>query len=414
MLNHPNVSALKDQANRLIAYLGDKHRIKLKLSSALEAIAAIHQQRDWNTLRAWASDEGAPTIAPDEFELVWDANGACLQAAASQDFFRHSMVYGTAEQTREWLVRHVGQAIERGFGGLFLNLGLAYSIIPVGLQDKLISVDLGDSTGQAEFNLLRDLSAEEVVELLTTLHLNPGNGNFWVSLVNAFLKNMVERELEAGVPLTLPAVCDLLERMGRGVEQPSELLDPPVLAEFEALGPRAQASIQALILKRAEELRRFRAMAGFKQLFSASPSAQSYVHQLNSTTPLLIDLAFQGDEAMMRHQAALLLSGLTFAMQRKMSGAGVLKRPHVLGTHNIQYMLNPTIGRLIERARSAKWSILATAPREGVLINDTVGELVLGNTWHKIYFDGLDANAKSRVIEQLNASTVIMTPDGFH
>ena len=51
----------KSQAARLGAHLAAKHGIKLKNSNLLEAIAAVHSARDWNTLHARA---GSQTDAP--------------------------------------------------------------------------------------------------------------------------------------------------------------------------------------------------------------------------------------------------------------------------------------------------------------------------------------------------------------
>ena len=49
----------KAQASRLAQHLADKHGIKLKHASVLEAIAALHGARDWNTLSAsTAAGEG--------------------------------------------------------------------------------------------------------------------------------------------------------------------------------------------------------------------------------------------------------------------------------------------------------------------------------------------------------------------
>lgn len=47
-----STSIFKAQASRLAQHLADKHGIKLKHASVLEAIAALHGARDWNTLSA--------------------------------------------------------------------------------------------------------------------------------------------------------------------------------------------------------------------------------------------------------------------------------------------------------------------------------------------------------------------------
>ncbi|KWU26340.1 ATPase, T2SS/T4P/T4SS family [Burkholderia cenocepacia] len=58
----------KSQAARLGAHLASKHGIKLKKSNLLEAIAAVHSARDWNTLHARAENQSdaqpLPSSAP--------------------------------------------------------------------------------------------------------------------------------------------------------------------------------------------------------------------------------------------------------------------------------------------------------------------------------------------------------------
>lgn len=54
----------KGQADRLAAHLAATHGIKLKRSSVLEAIAAVHGARDWNTLSATESLVSGPLSTP--------------------------------------------------------------------------------------------------------------------------------------------------------------------------------------------------------------------------------------------------------------------------------------------------------------------------------------------------------------
>lgn len=54
------IEFFKAQASRLADHLADKHGIKLKRASVLEAIASVHGVRDWNTLRASAACLSAP------------------------------------------------------------------------------------------------------------------------------------------------------------------------------------------------------------------------------------------------------------------------------------------------------------------------------------------------------------------
>jgi hypothetical protein len=57
-----SIEQYKDQAERLGQHLATKHGIKLKKSSILESVAALHGHRDWNTLvgQAGSASEPAP------------------------------------------------------------------------------------------------------------------------------------------------------------------------------------------------------------------------------------------------------------------------------------------------------------------------------------------------------------------
>jgi hypothetical protein len=59
------VELYKGQAARLSEHLSSVHKVRLKHASTLEAIAAIHNERDWNTLAAGASGRGAVVATPN-------------------------------------------------------------------------------------------------------------------------------------------------------------------------------------------------------------------------------------------------------------------------------------------------------------------------------------------------------------
>jgi hypothetical protein len=121
----------KAQAERLVSHLSAVHKIRLKHASALEAIAAVHAARDWNTLSARQE-------APDVATVRAAAGGARAAAAAlaglfpshsfSSPSFCDAMVrqtvligYGLAEQ-RSAIVRHLlRHQVNTGGGFLFVD-----------------------------------------------------------------------------------------------------------------------------------------------------------------------------------------------------------------------------------------------------------------------------------------------------
>ena len=68
-----SAETFKAQAERLAAHLANKHGIKLKSSSMLEAVAALHGARDWNTLVAASTKLTSGPVAPVASPVVASA-----------------------------------------------------------------------------------------------------------------------------------------------------------------------------------------------------------------------------------------------------------------------------------------------------------------------------------------------------
>lgn len=104
------VETLKAQAMRLADYLATKHGVKLKSSSLLEAVAAVHGTRDWNTLVASQPSPAVPApTAPVSF---------------SESLFREFIALGAPSfslspsgirPTSEWRVTFNGQSARASY-----------------------------------------------------------------------------------------------------------------------------------------------------------------------------------------------------------------------------------------------------------------------------------------------------------
>jgi hypothetical protein len=64
------VEVYKGQAARLAEHLSSVHKVRLKHAGTLEAIAAVHNERDWNTLVAGASKRAATGAAAHAIPMV--------------------------------------------------------------------------------------------------------------------------------------------------------------------------------------------------------------------------------------------------------------------------------------------------------------------------------------------------------
>jgi len=167
-----NVDALKKQASRLAAYLGAHHRLKVKHSSALEAIAAAHGARNWATLAA----QGGPapeTEAPqpsvrgeasgrqEVFPLAWQDGAPRLQVSRA-DWSRHTLAYGDPLEVRSWLGAHLFNCLNQSWSGVFFNT-LADSAMPA-------ITNLRESPAPAQYNLLGGLSLNEACDTLMQVY----------------------------------------------------------------------------------------------------------------------------------------------------------------------------------------------------------------------------------------------------
>lgn len=107
------IEKFKRQADRLIKYMGDKHRLKLKRSSALEAIAILEGAADWNTLIARESNEQAlATHESKRYPLTWLGGIPSLEVS-KQEWSRHVLVIGDNDNIGKWLDDHLYVANQR-------------------------------------------------------------------------------------------------------------------------------------------------------------------------------------------------------------------------------------------------------------------------------------------------------------
>jgi ABC-type uncharacterized transport system ATPase subunit len=135
----------KAEAKRLADHLADTHGIKLKHTSVLSAIAALHGARDWNTLiarqkpgivqRVTAALNGPtrPAVVVELEEMLYDLSTKGLRYGLSKDsgatvdvddaaLCRHTLVVGPNGQGVTVLMEHLlTQQILRGGGALVLD-----------------------------------------------------------------------------------------------------------------------------------------------------------------------------------------------------------------------------------------------------------------------------------------------------
>jgi hypothetical protein len=191
------LDALKKQASRLAAYLGAKHRLNLKHASALEALAAVHGARNWQTLAAGADrdDEDVATApAGGPLTLCWHADGRPQVTLSRASWLRHAVAFG--DTAGDWLHANLAEAAHSGLAALLLTY--SREALPAHVDRELLQVVEGNR-----------LTAAALAELLT----KPGlvvatvtEGDGWGALLR---EAVLLRRGSTGQPPLVVALPDL-------------------------------------------------------------------------------------------------------------------------------------------------------------------------------------------------------------
>lgn len=193
------LDALKKQASRLAAYLGAKHRLNLKHASALEALAAVHGARNWQTLAAGADagldDEDVATApAGVPLTLCWHADGRPQVTLSRASWLRHAVAFG--DTAGDWLHANLTEAAESGMATLLL--AHARTALPVDAPGQPLCVVEGSQ-----------LTAGRLVSLLETPGLVVATiaaGDDWSALLR---DAVLLRRGSTGQPPLVVALPDL-------------------------------------------------------------------------------------------------------------------------------------------------------------------------------------------------------------
>lgn len=414
----PDIAVLKDQAQRLATYMGDKHRLRLKTSGALEALAAMYCQPDWNTLQALSRRADAappPNPGPDAFPVHWMPSGPVTVSAA--DWYRHTLMTSPSQdERRAWAFRHFAEHVERRDAGVFVNLW--GSSIPkevrLGLEQVSTVLDLNDPQPAARaLNLLAGREPDAAAALLLTVlpeGTSPG-ADYYRQLAFSALAAILEGLRAAERPQTLN---ELLACLRPGDLRPLEALCA-ASREGETATKRLCLFIE-MLKGRSRDVRLDDILGGLigrlalvqsapwgRTLFSAHPQAPNLADLLESGNRIVIELA---DSPEFREcQGRMVLKALDHYVTRvRMSAV----RPDclvVLGDP-LDYF-DASLIAVVRRARAARMAIAMTAP-VGAMEACAEAQDVLANVWTRVQVGG-DTTALLAAVGA-PSSAVVCTP----
>lgn len=425
----PSIDYLKQQANLLVNHLGDKHRIRLKAAKALEAVAAIYRQPDWNTLSALAG-RAAPSPAsgtsrnPDKFPLSWAANGQPRLSVSTADWYRHSLASGGERTDRQkWLQSHFVEHLARGGAGVFLNaFNNLSSLEREALRNEQMLIDLTHEAANVSVNLMLDMSAEDIGHVTSLLAFSNNRSqpnDYWQHYVAREIPAVVNALRELQQPVTYTRMAELFPASGDTaplLEVIFELdANSPAKSRFNAiLGPHnvrggsafatTWAAHYRAISEALEELCRARWVSG---LFSTNPKAQGLTTLLNQGKTVVIECPARA--------AGLPELSVMYAMRsalRLRYSAPWESRvtPWVFAMSEVDHYLCSALAGMAAQARVAKMAMLLTARGPERLKAHPVGRELLDDVWNTLHLQGLSEAQIEELLAQIADNPVLVQP----
>lgn len=439
----PPLDFLKEQADLLIAYMGDKHRFRLRPASALEALAFIYRVRDWNTLKALAERVERPQRvragAPREsYPLDWGPYGERMHVRR-EDWQRHVLAQGgTLDTRRAWLQRHLAGQVERGGAGLFVNIfgGALTSIERAALEEHAQVLDLTSGHGPA-YNAFAEMPVELVAEMvIAALRPRLSTDVFWYARILAAVTIVLKVSEAAGAPITLSQLSFDVRQLGFDGGKALLASAPPgearagAQALFDSLSGdgAGAASMRIMLVDAAQDLDDWRRTPGFERLFADSVRAPSLLSLVQAPQCLVVEMAEQDSERAVRVQGTVLQYVVREAVSRSIALPREVREPHprVIALSEGHGYLAPAFCRVLEQGRAAGWTALVTIPDDSSLRQISSGFLgitgnvwnktalsLVANVWNRMYLGGVPQHVLEDVVARMQAAdAVIVSPTG--
>lgn len=426
-MNLPSVEFLKEQANRLVTYLGDKHRFRLKPASALEALASMYRQDDWNTLHALAGRTTALARGPvaldscERYPITWTAQYTPELTVTDTDWFRHTLAVGGTKSTRrEWLEQQLLAHLERSAAGVFVNLLGAEHAGVRDLRELTQASIPGLPPEPLVVNLLADMAPDEIAVMLVGLVFSREEvsaAGYWVHSAVRVLGTAAQALRESGEAVTLarlgelfPAqatpkkLWELAARLAHGSSAREHLTSflqshSGSGGEFSA---NAWAAHYSVLSKALERLQREPWAPG---LFASASAAPGLYNLLAQGKCLSIDWPEGTGEKV----GVAVLQALRSALRaRQLPSERCSGWVFALG--ELPEYLAPAVVRMLEQGRQARVAILMTARDSQDLSHPPLGQAVLGNVCNTVHLRGCSPERLAELLASIGDGPVLVQP----
>ncbi|WP_157639959.1 glyoxalase superfamily protein [Burkholderia ubonensis] len=455
----PSIEFLQEQARRLVAYMGDKHRFRLKPASSLEAVAAEYGFHDWNTLRAMAAREEAashPALPPQmpqhTFPLTWTRNGMADFSVSSNDWFRHTLAIGGTKTDRQaWLQQHWVAQVERKGAGVFINTfggdippdvcdllndeGLLVMLAPA--ADEQMFRTRQAATGRTyqfcgqpgkgalasalHLNLMADMAPDEIASMLVEILFRTeehAGADYYRQTSHYLLSIVVQAMHAAATPVTLNGLLDVFDGGGpAGLLRLMHSLDPEspagkqlslFLAHFLSKGEVFREKDWALnVGVPLHGLRRLSDSGWAHTLFSDRPDARGLFTLLQQGKCLVIEGPDGSDG---RPEKSVLYALRSAIARRLMLPREDKAQGWVFALSELDKYWVPALATMVEQSRSSRTALLMTTRDTGAFKGHPIGQRLLDNVWNQLHLSGCPRERLLELVEQLAHRPVLAQP----
>lgn len=431
----PSVEFLKDQATRLVTYLGDKHRFRLKPASALEAVAAMYGKHDWNTLHGLAQRLagedvriGAPapvSAAADSFPLTWSEQDRPQLTVTRDDWYRHTLGSGGALSDRQaWLQQHFGEHRARGGAGVFLN---AFGKLPLAAREVLHSehllVDLVSEDSTLAINLMADMEPEDIAAMTTELIFARESGlhdDYWKQSATRVLTVVARALREKGGQDTFVSLAELFPPMSQPIKLHELMLSL-------AVGTNARTHLQGILGPHGDDGGAFsentwathysllsRALGQLSEsswtrgLFSTARDALGMYSLLSQRKCLVIECPERTTG--LPERAVLYAMRSALALRHLVSRESRESVPWLLALGEVDGYLTPATACMAEQGRSTRMAMLMTTRELRLLESHPGGRQLLANVWNKLHLRGCSPAQLAELLAKMADRPVLVQP----
>lgn len=425
----PSVKVLIKQATQLVTYLGDKHRFRLKLASAQEAIAAMYGHPNWNTLHGLAKRDASTNtnlaVSPAyirAFPLTWAPTGQPQLVISSEDWYRHTLASGgTLADRQAWLQMHFLEHMARGGAGVFINVFGGASLDTDVLPPDCVVVNLAAGTVTCPINIMADIQPDEIAAVVTELMFANDQSQttaYWKSSAFRAIFVVADALKMSGKPISFQILAELFAPKSTTLVNELLLSLPPehyVRKNLSQLLFENASEVQVSNTWSAQYARIYRALtqlaanAWASCLCSTDPNAVGLATLLNQNRCVIVECP---NSAAGLPEIAVLyaMRGALLDRYSRLAQGPREPTPWMLGLCEVNRYLSAATVSFASQGRCCKMAMLLTAATPELLNAHAAGAGLLDNVWNTLHIRGCSPAYLANLFARSTNQPVLVQP----